>query len=183
MKEVNEYLGRLLAERGRVLKMLEDRDPGTREYTEALGNLINLDYLLGCVLERTQGPNGSCAAPMTSVPDPAPVEPDPGKVEKGVIFLSNKLEAQAAESVFVETLDGTPFDATEEETPEPEPCSAAETEGKTYTKAEVREALGAARLAGVNVTELLRVVGVDRFTALPASRYGELMGLLVKEGR
>lgn len=52
----------------------------------------------------------------------------------------------------------------------------AEEEHKEYEPSEVRTALVAARRKGTNVTELLKeMFGVDNFTAVPASRYWELM--------
>ena len=55
--------------------------------------------------------------------------------------------------------------------PEPEP-------ERTYTKEEVRAALGEARKTGTNIPELLRSLGADNFTSLPASKYDEVMELL-----
>lgn len=62
-----------------------------------------------------------------------------------------------------------------EKSNEPAPC---DTEEKTYSKEEVRAALGAARAKGINVTELMKKFGVDKFPAFPAGRYGELMTML-----
>ena len=50
--------------------------------------------------------------------------------------------------------------------PEPEPA---------YTQAEVRAKLAEARRLGVNVAAIVREFGVENFTAIPATKYGELL--------
>ena len=57
--------------------------------------------------------------------------------------------------------------------PAPEPH---ETEEEVeLTSAEVRAKLASARRAGVNVAGIIKDMGVDNFTALPAGRYAELL--------
>lgn len=65
-----------------------------------------------------------------------------------------------------------------EEPAQPEPGIKGEAE-HTYTKEEVRAALAKSRKEGINVTELLGELGYDNFSAVPAGRYGEIMGRLV----
>lgn len=50
-----------------------------------------------------------------------------------------------------------------------------ETPAKTYSKEEVRAALGRARKRGLVVSELLSEFDVDSFPGLPESKYPELM--------
>ena len=57
----------------------------------------------------------------------------------------------------------------------PEPHETEPAEEVTLTSAEVRTKLAAARKAGVNVAALIKDMGVDNFTALPAGRYAELL--------
>lgn len=57
------------------------------------------------------------------------------------------------------------------EVEEPEP----ETPAKTYSKEEVRAALGRARKRGLVVSEVLSEFDVDSFPGLPESKYPELM--------
>ena len=52
---------------------------------------------------------------------------------------------------------------------------AKEEPAKTYTKEEVRAALGRARKNGMVVSEILSEFDVDSFPALPESKYPELM--------
>lgn len=72
---------------------------------------------------------------------------------------------------------GVPVDEPSVSVDEPDVEPESEPE-KTYTKEEVRAALGEARKTGTNIPELLRSLGADNFTSLPASKYGEVMKLL-----
>ena len=57
----------------------------------------------------------------------------------------------------------------------PEPHEAEAEPEPQMTSSEVRTKLAAARRAGVNVASIIKDMGVDNFTALPAGRYGELL--------
>lgn len=57
----------------------------------------------------------------------------------------------------------------------PEPAEEPKIDVPTLTKEVVRAALAKSRKAGVNVTELLQEIGYDNFSAVPASKYGEIM--------
>ena len=59
-----------------------------------------------------------------------------------------------------------PVPEAHEPPPDPEP---------EYTQAEVRAKLAEARRLGVNVAAIVRDFGVENFTAIPATKYGELL--------
>lgn len=74
-----------------------------------------------------------------------------------------------AEEPFHECEDSVPFETTEE--------------AKTYTKAEVRGALGTARSAGLDVPGFLKeMFNTGSFSAVPEGKYSELMDELKKRG-
>lgn len=64
---------------------------------------------------------------------------------------------------------------------EPENPGSEKPGGETFKPAEVRAALASARLKGVNVAELLRKFGAGNFSALPESRYADVMQAVKQE--
>lgn len=69
----------------------------------------------------------------------------------------------------------------EEAKAEPETEPAPAEEKPTLSAAEVRSKLAAARRAGVNVASIIKEFGADNFTALPATKYGELLDRIEHE--
>ena len=59
--------------------------------------------------------------------------------------------------------------------PEPHETEEPKDEEPTLTSSEVRAKLASARRAGVNVASIIKDMGVDNFTALPAGKYAELL--------
>lgn len=136
----------------RCVAHLDKVDPGSHEFNMTLENVERLmairQFLAECL-----DPDGSAMAEESDTGDTENVvKLDPFEVVHPV----------TPAPVFEETTEPTPFDPVE----------------KTYSKEEVRAALGAARAKGINVTELMKKFGVDKFPAFPAGKYGELMTML-----
>lgn len=73
-----------------------------------------------------------------------------------------------------------PFTTTEEETPFDTPELEAAT---TYSKSDVRAALGTARTKGLDVPKFLReFVGVESFSKVPQGKYNDIMRELAERG-
>ena len=68
-------------------------------------------------------------------------------------------------------------------TPAPEPHDPVPEEKPTLTASEVRARLAEARRNGINVAALIKEFGVDNFTALPATKYADLLSMLDNAGQ
>lgn len=100
---------------------------------------------------------------------PAGKEPEKEAVEPVNEAVEPANVVKLTEEPFHECEDSVPF-----ETPE---------EAKTYTKAEVRGALGTARSAGLDVPGFLKeMFNTGSFSAVPEGKYSELMDELKKRG-
>lgn len=136
----------------RCVAHLDKVDPGSHEFSMTLENVERLmairQFLAECL-----DPDGIAMAEESDTCD-----------TENVVKLDpiEEVHPVSPAPVFEETAEPTPFDPAE----------------KTYSKEEVRAALGAARAKGVNVTELMKKFGVDKFPAFPAGKYGELMAML-----
>ena len=136
----------------RCVAHLDKVDPGSHEFNMTLENVERLmairQFLAECL-----DPDGIAMAAESDTCD-----------TENVVKLDpiEEVHPVSPAPVFEETAEPTPFDTVE----------------KTYSKEEVRAALGAARANGLNVTELMKKFGVDKFPAFPAGKYGELMALL-----
>lgn len=73
-------------------------------------------------------------------------------------------------------------DIVEYPTPAPEPHDPVPEEKPTLTPSEVRARLAEARRNGINVAALIKEFGVDNFTALPATKYADLLGMIENAG-
>lgn len=135
----------------RLLDMLQERDPGDGSYGTIL---TNIEHLLGIRQFAIE------------VLADSEVE---GPEEHYPMLVHNVEEKTEAAPVETETkVDAAPV---ETETK----VDAAPVETKTYTKEEVRAALGAARKTGLNVAEFLQGMGFANFTAVPAAEYPKIM--------
>lgn len=141
----------------RCVDHLNTVDPGSHEFSMTLENMERLmairQFVAECLDTEPKPENHCCDCDCHSME----TSPEPPVLH-------------------VVTMEEQPVAPIEEVTTS-EP-STTEGEEKTYTKEEVRAALGAARAKGVNVTELMKKFGVDKFPAFPAGRYGELMTML-----
>lgn len=66
--------------------------------------------------------------------------------------------------------------------PEPHPTDPEPEPKPTLTSSEVRTRLAEARRNGVNVAALIKEFGVDNFTALPATKYADLLSMIDNAG-
>lgn len=155
-----EYVsGSIRGEQVRVTDMLIKADPTSPEYSKLLDSLHGLCSLLSRMNDDPNGIaimdrpvcNEDCAVCEEATPDPAA-----------------SVEQKPAEIVELHPV----------ENPFPEPEAPAAEPAKTYKKEEVRAALGEARKRGVNATELLRSLGYENFTSVPAAEYGTIMAKL-----
>ena len=147
----------------RCVAHLDKVDPGSHEFSMTLENVERLmairQFLAECL-----DPDGITIDKANSFEFEVDAAP-PTISEEALKMVESAAEVYSPVSpapVFEETTEPTPFDLVE----------------KTYSKEEVRAALGAARAKGLNVTELMKKFGVDKFPAFPAGKYGELMAML-----
>lgn len=90
--------------------------------------------------------------------------------------FNNRMTEQTAEEIIAE-VKAEPIPEVEEPE-EANPVADEPEKANAFTKEEVRAALAESRKKGVNVTELLKGMGYDNFTAVPAAKYGEVMDKL-----
>lgn len=144
----NEILAILHAEQERIVKMLPSLDPTTEGYACALRNLGELQW-------RTR-PDGLPVITPEVAPRPVivpVVEPEPTPVEPEPTVV--------------------PVD-------EPAPTPAPETDTTDWGayRVSLRERLADARIKGVDITALLREIGVSKFSSVPDNQLTELSHLL-----
>jgi hypothetical protein len=136
----------------RCVDHLSRVDPGSHEFNMTLENMERLMAIRQFMAECLDTDHCDMAPESDTCDTENVVKLDP----------IEEVHPVAPAPVFEETTEPTPFDPVE----------------KTYSKEEVRAALGAARAKGINVTELMKKFGVEKFPAFPAGKYGELMDML-----
>jgi len=92
-------------------------------------------------------------------------------IQVDVVFVEEGEEETAETETLADEhpVDKPPFEVLESKPAEPEP------EAPKITMLELRKALAESRIDGADVNAILRDMGVDRLSALPESRYQELI--------
>ena len=155
-----EVMNIIKSERERLISLLPHLDP-LREnhvYRTTLENIQQLGWL---------APHEPCAVctcePKVPVNEEPYVEPTPFPEPSAEEYTAPVMEAAVTTT---EIADSGPT------------TDKLGVPAKTYTMTEVRAALAQSRKKGVNVTELMKDLGYDNFTAVPAAKYPELMARL-----
>lgn len=163
----------LHAEFSRLFNLLTETDPRGAGYGTLLLNFERLDSIgptinefLCLVPQNYNAPQEMCNEDCTDCYNCASSEAETEHESK---------EAEAEDKVV------------EFPTPVPEPhpteTEVEQTDEKpSLTQAEVRSKLAEARRNGVNVAALIKEFGVDNFSALPATRYSDLLDRLDNAG-
>lgn len=144
---------------------------GAEMKDERFGDLLfNINTLEHLAIKH-DGTEADCHEPNDDVgwPNSFPGHPDAGTTKEslGVPSETPATEPEESEKPELEK--------------EPENPGSEKPEGETFKPAEVRAALASARLKGVNVAELLRKFGAGNFSALPESRYADVMRAVKQE--
>lgn len=140
----------------RAAELLQQTDPRSSEYHVLLRSIEFLDSM---------GQTLDAIAELD--PNEAPKAADTGE-DTGAI----KVREQKADGKVVPFTAPEYPEAAEDEPPEDPPQTV---EVKSYSPADVRRALVAARSKGVDIKAVLAKVGADNFQGVPAAKYGEIM--------
>lgn len=144
----------------RLFDVLITTDPATDKYETVLRSFEMLDSIgptINDFLRMTDStPNGDCNEDCADCPNCGEAHEDADVVQ----FPTPIPEPH-------------PTDPEPEPAPEPKP---------TLTSSEVRTRLAEARRNGVNVAALIKEFGVDNFTALPATKYADLLSMIDNAG-
>jgi len=155
-----DIVGHLTYALGRALDQLDKtEDFSSVHATALLENINQMHNLRGYILSA-----GELCPVVGENKEEAKHEPD---------------EVPAPDPVPDPVLDPVPAPAP---VPAPEPAPTEETV-KTYSKGEVRGALGTARTKGLDVPGFIKnICGVDSFSKVPEGAYGKLMDALREAG-
>lgn len=132
-------------------------------YDTIVTNYKHITGILGDCIVDGQGAALFTKVKADPIPEPTPIvkEEEPAPIEE--VKLEEIPEPYVEPTPF--DVEPAPFDV------EPKPIA-----DKTYSKAEVRAALGQARLErNVDINAIIRTLGFSQFGEVPASKYGELM--------
>lgn len=164
---------------------------GAEMKDERFGDLLfNINTLEHLAIKH-DGTEDDCHEPNDDVGEPNsfPGHPDAGTTKESLGVPSETPATEPEENEkgrTSETGDGNTGrpagrDSKPELEKEPEKPGSEKPEVETFKPAEVRAALASARLKGVNVAELLRKFGAGNFSALPESRYADVMQAVKQE--
>ena len=145
--------------------------PGSEMKDERFGDLLfNINTLEHLAIKH-RGTEADCHEPNDDVGEPNsfPCHPHAGTAKEALEVPQEQPAPEPEES------------AKPELEKEPENPGSEKPGGETFKPAEVRAALASARLKGVNVAELLRKFGAGNFSALPESRYADVMQAVKQE--
>lgn len=149
----NEILEILHDEQERIAKMLPSLDPRTTEYTTAVCNLSEVYYRICNFI----------------VPNVLTVHRDNA--------FEYKVDC-ATDSVVRTPVEPEPtVGPVAEPVPPPAEPTAENIDWAAY-RLSLRERMADARLKGVNITDLIKKVGADKFSAVPDDKLTELSDLL-----
>lgn len=139
----------------RCANSMDKYEPGTDEYISALQALLMLESRVE-EINRTYGK--VCTA-------------DNSGSAIDVITTAEKQNGNATEEIVTEEPTATEEVIPVKETPKVEEPVV------TITKEEIRAKLGAYRLAGVKIRDLMDSIGYEKLSDVPAEKYGELLKL------
>ena len=159
----------VLRELGRLVDLLPQTDPRSADYQMLLRSIECLDAM-GQTINEIED-KLIAVSESAREPEKKPEVELSGKV----ISLGDASGVTVAPFTAPDFPEALTVDPETDFAEAPKAEEAKAEEAKTYDPSDVRKALVDARAKGVNVKAILAKVGADNFTAVPASRYAEIM--------